>query len=148
MQTNAVTITLSNPSPEQLSALSALLNQDAPVTKRGRGRPAKTVSFDEAENFGTKELSEEELGEIEETEETEEGVEEEETEEEAEEEETLSFDTVKEAINKFGNKKPDAMKNILTSFGVKNTKDLEKKKAKWQPVYAKVMAKLKAEKKG
>lgn len=110
-------------------------------TKKTRGKKAKpeaTVSEEEEEEFGTKgALDEEELEEEEESEE-----------EESEEEESgLDWDELKAAINKYGEKKPEDMKAILLGFNMKSTKELEKHKNKWEPVYRKVMVKLKAMKK-
>lgn len=142
-QSASVTVTIANPTAGQMLALNDILG--ATVTpsavataKAGKKtKPAKTVSDEEEESFGTEAVEEEELEE-EETEESEES---------EEEEDALSFDQVKEAINTYGNKKPEDMKAILLGFNMKSTKELEKHKTKWEPVYRKVMAKLKASKK-
>lgn len=163
-QSTSITVTIPNPTAGQLAALTDILNaveqnetstENASKVKRGRGRPAKTVSEDEDEEFGTKPLGKKDLkndeDEDEETEASESDEDEDESndgnEEEDDEEEGLSFDTVKAAINKYGEKKPDDMKAILASFGFKGTKQLsEAKPSKWQAVYDKVQAKLKKKK--
>lgn len=138
---NTITVTIPNPTPAQLAALSAILDprQEAtnpPVTGRTRkSKPLPTVDEEESEDFGTKEMTEEELDETEHS-------------EEEEEEDGLTFDQVKAAINKYGEKNPDGMKAILLTFNVKTTKELSQHEKKWEPVYNKVMAKLKALKRG
>jgi hypothetical protein len=107
----------------------------SPVVKAKRGRPPLTTVSDEEDNeFGTKELSEEGLEDDDET-------------TDDSEEETLTFEEVKEALNRYGNKHPSEAKGILLSFNLKSTKELKEVKTKWEPVYRKVMAKLKLEKK-
>lgn len=117
--------------------------EEAPAKKKAakKSKPAKTVSEDEEEEFGTK-------GAVDEDELEDEDEDAEESDDDAEEDEdALPWETVKEAINKYGNKKPDEMKAILLSFNFKSTKELQQHKVKWEPVYRKVMAKLKATKK-
>lgn len=96
-------------------------------------KPAKTVSDDEDEDFGTEEMGSADLDE------------ETETDEDAEDEDeaTLTFDEVKAAVNKYGNKNADQMRAILHGFNLKSTKELERNKKYWEPVYRKVMAKMK-----
>lgn len=114
--------------------------EEAPAKKKAakKSKPAKTVSEDEEEEFGTKGAVDEDELEDEDAEESD---------DDAEDEDALPWETVKEAINKYGNKKPDEMKAILLSFNFKSTKELQQHKVKWEPVYRKVMAKLKATKK-
>lgn len=152
MTNGVLSFTISNPTAEQMAALQALMTQtntgaDAPAKKRGR--PAKTVSPDEDEDFGKEELEEEDLADEEETEEADEE-ESDEAEEEADEEEDapkVSFDQVKAAINKYGATHPKQMKAIYASFKIKDTKELKSAKTKWAPVYVSVLAKLKELKK-
>jgi hypothetical protein len=137
VQNNSVTFTIGNPTAQQIAAITALLNGETTTTtspKRGRPakntQPAETVSSDESEDFGTTDMTESDFETTT-------------TEDETTEEETPSFDTVKAAINKYGNAHPDKMKAILLSFGVKSTKELEASPSKWQSVLTKVQAKLK-----
>jgi hypothetical protein len=115
--------------------------EEAPPKKKAakKGKPSKTVSDDEDEDFGTKGAVDEDELEEDDADESDDDAE--------EDEDALPWETVKEAINKYGNKSPDAMKAILLSFNFKSTKELQQHKVKWEPVYRKVMAKLKATKK-
>jgi hypothetical protein len=88
-----------------------------------RTTPENTVSEDEEESFAEKELDEDEL-------------------DDDDLETTVSFATLKRAINTYGEKNPDRMKAILLGFNMKTTKELEKHPSKWDAVYTKVMARL------
>lgn len=118
-----------------------------------RGRPAKTVSPDEDEDFGKKPLKKKDLKSDDEDESEEEDLDEEDEDEsddgdpEEEEDDSLSFDEVSDVINKYGGKDAKGMKEIYSGFNLKNTKELKANPKKWEPVYRKVMAKLKALKK-
>lgn len=115
--------------------------------KAAKQAPEKTISDEEDEDFGSEELEEEDL-EVADDEDTDEESEEDDEESEDEEDEaSLKFDEVKKAMNRFGESNPVAMKAILASFNIKNSKELEKHPKKWEPVYRKTMAKLKALKK-
>lgn len=160
MNTNSITITIPNPTSVQMEAIAAIMGaapvggvrvgsaSDSPLAgisraKRGaskRAAPLKTVSPDEDEDYGTEAIDEDELDVASDEDLDVEA-------DEDEEESRVTFDMVKAAINKYGDKKPDAMKAILTGFNLKGTKELERTKSKWQPVYDKVMAKLQALKK-
>lgn len=150
---NSITVTIPNPTPKVIAAIAAILNETtdttvgmtsdtaslAGITKARRGstkttNPAKTVSPDEDEDFATEALDEEDLD----------VTDDEDTDDETDEDEGLDFATVKAAINKYGEKKPNDMKTILSGFNLKSTKELQAKKTKWEPVYRKVMVKLKA----
>lgn len=126
--------------------------EETPAPKK-RGRPSKTVSPDEEEDFGKKPLkkkdlkSDDEDEEEEEDEENESESDDEEEDEDEEEDDSLSFDEVSAAINKYGTKDAKGMKEIYSGFNLKNTKELKANPKKWEPVYRKVMAKLKALKK-
>lgn len=111
------------------------------ISKLKKGKPAKTVSEEEDEGFATQPLKKADLEEEEEFEEEEE--------EEEESDGGVSFDEVKEALNKYGSKKPLAATALLKSFGVNNSKELSfpKNKNKLEPVYKKLMGVLKAMKK-
>lgn len=143
MENNSITVTLHNPSPEHRRALLALLDArletttEETITPKKRGRPAKTVSDDEEESFGTKEIEKEELEDDEDGEE----------EESEEEESALDWDDVKAAVNKYGAKSEEGMRSILLGFNIKTTKELQKHPKKWEAVYRKVNSKLKALKK-
>lgn len=152
----SITVTIPNPTAGQLSALTDLMNgveqnktaSDAANQKKTSKRttPEDTVDEEEEETFGNKKLTKKELAEKDEDETDEET---DETEEETDEDEDgLTFDQLTAAINKYGNKKPDEMKAILLGFNLKSTKELKQHKNKWAPVYTKVLAKLKAQKKG
>jgi hypothetical protein len=133
MSTNAITFTVNNPTAEQITAITNILNGGVNATAR-RGRPAKTVSPEESEEFGNAALSEEDVS----TDETDDA----ETDTDGEDE-GLTFKTVKNAINKYGNMNAKGMKAIYAGFKVENTKVLEGKPKLWEPVYRKVMAALK-----
>jgi hypothetical protein len=140
---NAITVTLNNPTAGQLAALSDILNgveqnrtsseeADKPKTRKN-ARPPKTVSHEEDEEFGTEgALDEEDLE-----------VSSDDTESEDTEDESVSWEDVTEALNTYGGKHPDEAKAILLGFNIKSTKELKAHKNKWEPVYRKVMAKLK-----
>ena len=100
------------------------------------------MSDEEEEDFGKKPLKAKDLDESEE-EEDENGKEENDEEEEPE----LSFDEIRAAITKYGEKRPKGMQAILDQHGVKNVKALEKKEARWEAVYKSTMAAIKAAKK-
>jgi hypothetical protein len=137
--------------------LDAHVAQDA-TGKRGRKTPEATTTEDKDEidvstlngkkrkpraKFSSgpeSEEAEEEQSEEEETEEEEESEEEESEEEEEETDENVSFNDVKAAIDKYGEKKPKAMKTLLASFNLKSTIELKKAKKKWAPVLRKINA--------
>lgn len=153
-QSHSVTVTLNNPTQGQLLALNDILHaadaanaeKPAKVTKGKAGKPKASVSPDEEEDFGTKAVDEEELEE--ESEDSDDAEEDEDAEESDEEEDdALTFDEVKAALNKYGNKNPDGAKAILLGFNIKTTAELQKHKTKWEPVYRKLMARIKAAKK-
>lgn len=148
MNPTNISVTVQNPTTAQWRVLATLLteggtertdgdeheaSEETPVRAR-RGRPAKTVSPDEDEDFGTSEISAKDL--------REEAEEEEETDEDEDSEE-LDWATLKAAVNEYGEKNVDGMKAILASFNLKSTKELKNSENKWEPVYRKVMAKLK-----
>lgn len=127
---------------------------------RGRRGPLATTTEEEEEETDTFSASDlkktrkrakaiDETEEEEETEETEkdgEFEEEEDTEEEEseeEEEETVSFTQVKKEIDRYGDKKPKAMKALLASFKINSTAELKTSKKKWAPVYKKIIATFK-----
>jgi len=145
---NGVSVTFNNPSPQQLEALLKVLNGDAPRTRKSKPEP--TVSEDEDDNFGKKKLSKKDLDEDadEENQEDDEELEAAETDsEEDAEEDGLDWDTVKATVNAYGNKKPKAMQALLASFGFKGTAELKASKKKWEPVYRKIKAVMKAKNK-
>jgi TATA-binding protein-associated factor Taf7 len=146
--------------------------------KKGKKKPLKTVDADEDEDFGSEPLDEDDLDE-EEDEETESSgksrtlragkrkskkVDADETEEDNDEdseeesegddeadetEPSVSFQEVRAALNKYGEKHPDQARAILSTFNIKSPKELAAKQNEkyWEPVYRKVMAKIKAAKK-
>ncbi len=124
---NAITVTINNPSKWQIDAIENLLagthvaQEDTPyAVNKKAAKPAKTVSPDEDEEFGTSPLKEEDL----------------------EEEDTLTFDKVLDVVNEYGSSYPKEMKAILAGFGLKSTKELKTAKNKWAAVFKKVSAKL------
>lgn len=167
--TNSITVTIPNPTQKQIAALAEIIDTrylvdetTTPAKKtKSRKAPAKTVSEDEDEDYGTEEMEEgdEDL----EGDDEEEEVplkkkatskkkaavveEEDEDEEEADEDGGLDWDEVRDAMNTYGEKNKAGMKAILAGVNVKTTKELMTHKNKWEPVYRKVMAKLKALKK-
>lgn len=150
-QQTGMTVTIHNPTPAQLEWLTKKFSSpqdtdEETTTTKKRSRPAKTVSDDEDKEFATKgSMTDDDLSDDDAPEQSED----EETDEDEEEDETdgLSFDEVKSAINKYGEKHPDEMKAILLGFNIKTTKELKMVQKKWGPVYTKVMAKLKKMKK-
>jgi hypothetical protein len=132
MTTQAVThvITIHNPTVGQLDAITKILGatQDTgsatTVRTRKTTAPTPTVSDDEDEDFGKAAMSKDDI----------------------EEENTVDWDDLKMAINTYGEVKPEAMKAILLSFNVKNTKELQTVPNKWGAVYAKVLSKIKSSK--
>lgn len=173
----AVTVTIPNPTSAQMIAIAELLEaaeqnetaQTAVTTKKTkRSKPLKTVSDDEDETFGTKAMSEDDLEDIDTDEdeapakktkskkavatdddETDEDAETDTDSDEDDEEPSVTFQEVKAAINKYGEKHPDQMRAILLAFNIKGPKELAARHNEkyWEPVYRKVMAKLKAAKK-
>lgn len=148
---NSITLTIPNLTPSQVNAITEILAGKvaaplADITKAKRGvskkAPLKTVSPDEDPDFGAEALEEDDI-EVEAADVDED----EEADEDEDEDDGITFDQVRAVINKYGDKKPDAMKAILTGFNLKGTKELERTKSKWQPVYDKVSAKLKLLKK-
>lgn len=154
---NSITVTIPNPTSIQVAGIAAVLagvgvpsietigttsDSLSGITKAKRGvskKPGKTVSPDEDEDFAKEALEAEDL--------EDDADEEEEEESDEDEDEGLDFSEVKDAIDRYGAKNPDAMKAILSGFNLKGTKELKNTKGKWEPVYRKVMAKLKALKK-
>lgn len=132
--TTSTTVSVTNITPAQYEAITKLLQS----TKGKTDAPQDTVSEEEEETFGKKPLSKKDLKNSSEEEEQEE-----EENEDDEDDEGLDFDTLKAAINKYGEKKPEQMRTILHSFNLKNTKELQQHSQKWEPVYRAVMAKLK-----
>jgi hypothetical protein len=118
-----------------------LLGESVAEPKK-RGRPAKTVSDDEEEDFGKKPLSKKDLSADDEEEESEEEETEESSDDEEEESDELTFGDITDAINEYGEKHVDEMKAILLSHNIKSTKELKLHPKKWEPVYRKVMTKL------
>jgi hypothetical protein len=138
-------------------------------------QPLKTVDADEDEDFGSEAMDEDDLDE-EEDEETEssgksrtlragkkqskklvedseaddsETGEESSEESDEDDEPAISFQDVRAALNKYGEKHPDQARAILSTFNIKSPKELSAKHNEkyWEPVYRKVMAKIKAAKK-
>lgn len=138
--TTSMSVILNNVSPEQFEAINKLLAVDTEETaaKAKRAKPTNTVSEEEDEDFGTSAMDEDDLTETEED-----------AVEEEEEPAGVTFAELKAAINKYGEKHPDQMRAILAGFNIKSPKELASTKNEkyWQPVYEKVMAKLKAVKK-
>lgn len=150
---------------------------DVASLKEGKKKPSKTVSDDEDEDFGTKSLREEDLEEEAEDDEEDEGVgksrtvrgkkaksrasDQEDAADEPEEdneddegdseddEPSVTFQEVRAALNKYGEKHPDQAQAILLSFGIKSPKELSavKNEEHWEGIYRKVMAKIKSSKK-
>lgn len=118
------------------------LAQEVETMTAKRGKPAKTVSEDESEDFGKRALKKEDLHDDEECE----ALDEDESDDEDSDNE-VPFSKVKAAINLYGEDHPDEMKAILLSFNFKSTKELEKQPKKYEAVYNKVMAQLKKLKK-
>lgn len=169
---HAVSVTLTNVTPAQYEAIAKMLAGETAPTKRGRAKPAKTVSDDEDDDFGTKSLSEEDLEDDEaetddnedesekvsaksgkktaqatdDNDETEEEEDAEDSEENDEEESGVTFAEVRAACNKYGEKHPDEMRAILKSFKIESPKALSKSSNEkhWAPIYKKVMIRLKA----
>lgn len=124
-----------------LNVLTETGSLDIPVSKKAgkKSKPENTVSDEEDEDFGKKILSKKDL-----EEDSKDDADDSEDEEESEDDEdALTFEEVKAALNKYGNKKPEEAKAILLGFNIKSTKELEKHKNKWEPVYRKIQAKLK-----
>lgn len=142
--TTTLNVTLTGVTPTQFEALTKLLSGETPSKKKTT--PQKTVSDDEDEDFGTKPLKAKNLEEDYESEESDEDSEEDETEDE---ESSITFKDVRAAVNKYGEKHPDQMRAILLGFNMKSPKELSAKhnERHWEPLYRKVMAKIKAAKK-
>jgi hypothetical protein len=140
--------------------------------KKGKKKPLKTVDADEDEDFGSSELSEDDLDDEEEdeapakktkskkstkdtdadeSEDEDEDTDSDESEDESDEDDepSVSFQDVRAALNKYGEKHPDQARAILSTFNIKSPKELAAKHNEkyWEPVYRKVMAKIKAAKK-
>jgi len=142
MMAQNISVTLSGITSAQLAAIENLLSEEAnPPKKTKKAQPEPTVSEDEDEDFGKKAMTEEDLDEDESDDEDEE--------EEEDDEPSVSFSDVRAALNKYGEKHPDQARAILSGFNIKNTKELAAKQNEkyWEPVYRKVMAKIKATKK-
>lgn len=146
-------LTVNNITATQFVAIQKLL--DTPET---------TVSPDESEEFGTKPMTADDLGEVETTKkrtkakpktkaakeesednETEEAEDAEDFSSDDEEGETtaLTFSELKRVVNAYGNQFPSIMRGILTRAGVKNTKELEAKPKLWAEVYEETTDRLK-----
>lgn len=152
-------ITFKNLSLETMKSLTATVSglsekseksneEETPSpAKKKRGRPAKTVSDEEDEDFGKKAMTEEDLEEEESNDDGDSDTDDSDSDGDDDSEGGLTFDEVREAVNKYGAKNPEGMKLILNSFNLKSSKELQKHKGKWEAVYRKTMAKLKAIKK-
>lgn len=156
MSTQSITVTIPNPTKTQMTALAAILASTSATTanlgeialraKRGGSSktsksPAKTVSPDEDEDYGNEALDEDDVMEA--------GSDDpadfdDEDEADEEEEPGVSFADLKASITKYGEKSPKDMKAIYAGFNVKTIQELKTKPAKWEAVYSKVQAKLKA----
>lgn len=149
--TNSITFTVANPTAQQISAIASILDgtvfnaaTKAPVIaslaplatqgKKGGKAPTKTVSEDEDETYGTSAIEESEFDEVID-------------EDEEDAEPTVSFDEVKAAINKYGQKNPKNMQLILAGFNIKSTKELKAAPSKWEVVLMKINKAIKASKK-
>jgi hypothetical protein len=112
--------------------------EDAPTKRAGKSGPVRS---------GKKQSKKVDTEQTEETddEEDEEGSE---GDDEADEP-SVSFQDVRAALNKYGEKHPDQARAILSTFNIKSPKELSAKHNEkyWEPVYRKVMAKIKAAKK-
>jgi ATP-binding cassette subfamily F protein 2 len=84
-----------------------------------------------------------------EADESEEDDESDESDSEDDEESSVTFQEVRAALNKYGEKHPDQAQAILLTFGIKSPKELSavKNEKHWEGIYRKVMAKIKAGKK-
>lgn len=139
---NSISVTIPNPTSAQVLALAEIMaaTEETATPKRKRAaKPADTDTADDEEEVETAADTDEE--------ESDEEEESEEDDEEESDDEQLTFDDVTKALNKYGNKNPKGAKALLLSFGIKSTKELEKSEKKWEPVYRKLMAKIKAAKK-
>jgi hypothetical protein len=154
----AISVNVNNLTPAQFAAIHKILtvtdqeSEDAaPVKRAKKSKPAATVSDDEDEEFAKAPVRARELEEDEEVSEDDEDETEvaDDEDEDEDEEPSVTFAEVKAAINKYGEKHPDQMRAILLGFNIKGPKELAAKgnEKYWQPVYRKVMAKLKASKK-
>ena len=154
--TNSITVTIPNPTTAQMNTIAGLLAsmgeaaETAPKKRASRAKPAKTVSDEEDEDFGkkamtSKDVEDEDNADDEEESETE--SEEEDDEDGEEEEPGVTFDEVKAAMNKYGEKFPDQMRAILLAHNLKSPKELKNHPKYWEPVYRKTMAKIKTMKK-
>ena len=145
---------------EGLRAHLALFNEsdeerddiDMSALKEKKGRPAKTVSDDEDEDFGKKKMSKKDLEEEDDDVEAaadDEGEEDNGNDDDTKDEPGVTFQELRAAINKYGEKKPADMRAILLSFNLKSPKELSSKGAEkyYDVIYRKVMSKLKALKK-
>jgi len=160
----SISVTIPNPTAAQLAIINSLLDSDtATLAKRTRkSAPEKTVSDDEDEDTGTgketlkslkkslktlkdeaEDESEESDDDAEEDEESDEG----EDEDDVDTGDTITFAEVKAAIDRYGDRKPKDMAAVLAGFNVKSTRELKETPKKWEPVYRKVMAKIKLLKK-
>lgn len=139
----SITITIPNPTAGQMLALNDIMSATHETTPKKRGTkntaPQKTVSEEEEESFGAKALDEEDLDDRDQTDTD--------SDDEDEGESSVTFDQVKAAIDKYGEKKPNDMTAILKACGVSSTKELKANKNRWEHVYRKTLAKLKLLKK-
>lgn len=160
LQNLTLNIAVTGLTPEKLTALVKSLQgiqseiEETSTTditalkaKSKKTTPETTVSDDEDEDFGTKTLKSKDL------EDDEEDLDDEEVEEDDSDDEDdapeVDFKTLRNAVNTYGEKKPDQMKAILLTFNMKSPKELSAKhnERHWDAVYLKVKAKLKALKK-
>lgn len=164
--TNTITVQLTGLTPTQYAGLYQMLHTEtaATPTKAKRAKksaPEPTVDEDEDEDFGKKTLKKKDLSEDDEDEEELEASDDEEADDEESDNEesdedaedtdepSITFEELKAAVNKLGEKRPDEMRVILSSFNIKTPKELSsvKNEKYWEPIYRKVMVKLKATKK-
>lgn len=144
-QQTAMTVTIHNPTAAQLEWLakkftwSGETTEETPV-KTKKTKPLKTAAEDTESEMDEDDLSSDDAPEDELSEEDEM---QKDADDEDDDTDGLSFDEVKAALNKYGVKHPDEAKAILLGFNIKSTKELKNHQKKWEPVYRKVMAKLK-----
>lgn len=153
MERLTYSLTISGLTAEQFSHVTALLkttetpekSDTIDMTSLKKVNPEKTVSEEEDADFGKKPLKAKDL----EDDEAEEAEETEESNEEADEEPAITFADVRAALNKYGEKYPDQARAILLGFNIKNPKELSAQgnQKYFEPIYRKVMAKLKLLKK-
>lgn len=147
--THTLSITLTGVTPAQVQAITKIMQEETPATRTRKSKPETTVSEEEDEDFGKKPLRAKDLDEDTDEDESDES-ESNDGDEDEDEEPAVTFAEVRAALNKYGEKHPDQARAILSGFNIKGPKELSAKHNQkyWAPVYAKVMAKIKAAKKG